>query len=137
MSAEVTNQAWKKENKQASYIESSNGNTGGEDADKSVSGKALPRDSNKKNDQESVSLAASRVRGRGFKANTNNNIVGNQGIESKPKGRGHGLMNPDNRRVNAAHYDDEHQLANAVKHMNIAESTSYHTSGRENSEYIF
>ncbi|XP_033226650.1 protein CASC3-like isoform X2 [Belonocnema kinseyi] len=133
--AEVINQTWKRENKQASQIQSSNGNTGCKDIDKPVRGKALPRDSNKRNVQESASLAASRVRGRGFKANTNNNIVGNQGIDSKQKGRGPGIMNPGNRRVNAARYDDEHQLANDVKHMNIAESAFNHSSVRQNKHF--
>ncbi|XP_051170088.1 transcription factor SPT20 homolog isoform X2 [Leptopilina boulardi] len=133
--SETTNQAWKKDVKSASYIQSSNGNNGGDDADKSFNVKAMPRDNNKRNVQESVSLVASRARGRGFKANTNNNIVSNRIIESKPKGRGPGTINPDNRRSNTIQIDEEHQLANDVKRMNIVESTSYHSSGRQNKHF--
>ncbi|XP_043478384.1 protein CASC3-like isoform X2 [Leptopilina heterotoma] len=134
ISNETTNQVWKKDVKSASYIHTSNGNSGGDDADKGYV-KALPRDNNKRNVQESVSLVASRARGRGFKANTNNNIVSNRILEMKPKGRGPGAINPDNRRSNPIQMDEEHQLANDVKHMNIVESTSYHPGGRQNKHF--
>ena len=135
VSYEKTNQGSKKDTKFSSYIQSSNGNTGGGDADKSITVKALSRDNNKRQVQESASLAASRARGRGFKPNTNNNVVNNRVTESKPKGRGPGPINLDNRRINSIHHEEEQQLINDVKHMNIAESTSYHPSGRQNSEH--
>jgi hypothetical protein len=96
--------------------------------------KTAPRD-NKKSPQvqETVNFAANKSRGRGFKANTNNNIVGSRTIESKPKGRGSGLINMDNRRSNIEH----EPIISDIKHMNVStDGSSYHHSTRQNSELL-
>lgn len=87
---------------------------------------------NRRQVQESVSLAASRVRGRGFKPTANNNLVTNRTSDSKPKGRGSGLITGGDRRNNTSQRDDE-QLVNEVKHMNINDGSMYH-HGRQQSK---
>ena len=95
--------------------------------------KTTPRENKKPPQvQESVSLVASKSRGRGFKPNTNNNLVGSRTIESKPKGRGPGPMNIDNRRNNVEH----EKIVNDMKHMNVStEGPSYHHTTRPNSKF--
>lgn len=133
---EPTNPAWKKDTKHSSHIQSSNGNSGaGGDADKLINTKIPSRDNNKKNVQESVSLAASRTRGRGFRTNANNNMVTNRTVEIKPKGRGTGSTTTENKRNNIQN-DDEQQITHDMKHISVTDGTQYHQSGRHNSEYL-
>ncbi|XP_012152846.2 CASC3 exon junction complex subunit isoform X2 [Megachile rotundata] len=133
---EPTNPAWKKDTKNSSYSQSSNGNSGaGGDADKLVSTKISPRDNNKRNVQESVSLAASRTRGRGFRTNANNNMVTNRTVETKPKGRGAGPISAENKRNNAIQNDDEQQVSHDMKHLNLHDGTQYHQGGRHNKNF--
>ncbi|XP_015598571.1 protein CASC3 isoform X2 [Cephus cinctus] len=133
---EPTNPAWKKEPKNSTQNQSPNRNSGGGDADKSLHSKASPRDVNKRHVQESVSLVASRVRGRGFKANANNNAVTNRTMETKPKGRGAGPISAENRRNNTGgQHDDDQQLVNNMKHMNVNDGAGFHQGGRQNKNY--
>lgn len=56
--------------------------------------------------------------------------MGSRTIESKPKGRGPGSMNVDNRRSN-----EHEQIVNDMKHMNVSsEGPSYHHPARQNSK---
>ncbi|XP_031845556.1 CASC3 exon junction complex subunit isoform X2 [Nomia melanderi] len=133
---EPTNPAWKKDTKHTSHAQSNNGNNGaGGDADKLVTAKTSPRDNNKRNVQESVSLAASRTRGRGFKTNPNNNMVTNRAIETKPKGRGAGPITTENKRNSNIQNDDEQQITHDMKHVSVNDSTQYHQSGRHNKSF--
>lgn len=133
---EPTNPAWKKDTKHSSHIQSSNGNSGaGGDADKLVNAKASPRDNNKRNIQESVSLTASRTRGRGFRTNANNNMVTNRTVETKPKGRGAGPITAENKRNNIIQNDDEQQITHDMKHNSVNDGTQYHQSGRHNKSF--
>ncbi|XP_017798145.1 PREDICTED: protein CASC3 isoform X2 [Habropoda laboriosa] len=133
---EPTNPAWKKDTKHSPNTQSSNGNTGaGGDAEKLVNTKTSPRDNNKRNVQESVSLAASRTRGRGFRTNANNNMVTNRAVETKPKGRGAGPISAENKRNNAIQNDDEQQITHDMKHMSVNDGTQYHQSGRHNKNF--
>lgn len=100
-----------------------------------VNAKASPRDNNKRNIQESVSLAASRTRGRGFRTNANNNMVTNRTIETKPKGRGAGPITAENKRNNIQN-DDEQQITHDMKHISVNDGTQYHQSGRHNSKCL-
>ncbi|XP_068972200.1 protein CASC3 isoform X2 [Bombus flavifrons] len=132
---EPTNPAWKKDTKHSSHIQSSNGNSGaGGDADKLINTKISSRDNNKRNVQESVSLAASRTRGRGFRTNANNNMVTNRTVEIKPKGRGSGLITTENKRNNIQN-DDEQQITHDMKHISLTDGTQYHQSGRHNKSF--
>lgn len=134
---EPTNPAWKKDTKNSSYTQSSNGNSGaGGDADKLVNTKVSPRDNNKRNVQESVSLAASRTRGRGFRTNANNNMVANRTVETKPKGRGAGPISAENKRNSTIPNDEEQQITHDMKHVNLHDGTQYHQGGRHNSECL-
>lgn len=117
---------------------------------------------NKRQVQESVSLAASRARGRGFKPNLNNNLMmtNNKTImETKPKGRGAGLITttttsslPINNTITPAvtidnnhrrsnqhhHHDEQQQIINDIKHMNINNDGIYHQnhhSTRQNKNF--
>ncbi|CAK9830326.1 Protein CASC3 [Anthophora retusa] len=133
---EPTNPAWKKDTKHSAHTQSSNGNTGaGGDADKLVNTKTSPRDNNKRNVQESVSLAASRTRGRGFRTNANNNMVTNRAVETKPKGRGAGPITAENKRNNAIQNDDEQQITHDMKHMSVNDGSQYHQGGRHNKNF--
>ncbi|XP_078037577.1 CASC3 exon junction complex subunit isoform X2 [Augochlora pura] len=133
---EPTNPAWKKDTKHSSHTQSNNGNSGaGGDADKLVNAKTSPRDNNKRNVQESVSLAASRTRGRGFRTNANNNMVTNRTIETKPKGRGAGPITAENKRNSNVQNDDEQQITHDMKHVSLNDGTQYHQSGRHNKSF--
>ncbi|XP_076765950.1 CASC3 exon junction complex subunit isoform X2 [Xylocopa sonorina] len=134
---EPTNPAWKKDTKHASHTQSSNGNSGaGGDADKLVNAKTSPRDNNKRNVQESVSLAASRTpRGRGFRINANNNMVTTRAVETKPKGRGSGPITAENKRNNTVQNDDEQQITHDMKHVSVNDGSQYHQSGRHNKNF--
>ncbi|XP_076174148.1 CASC3 exon junction complex subunit isoform X2 [Ptiloglossa arizonensis] len=133
---EPTNPAWKKDTKHSSNTQSSNGNSGaGGDADKLANAKTSPRDNNKRNVQESVSLAASRTRGRGFRTNVNNNMVTNRTVETKPKGRGAGPITVENKRSSTIQNDDEQQITHDMKHVSVNDGTPYHQSGRHNKNF--
>ncbi|XP_076655665.1 CASC3 exon junction complex subunit isoform X1 [Halictus rubicundus] len=133
---EPTNPAWKKDTKHSPHTQSNNGNSGaGGDADKLVNAKTSPRDSNKRNVQESVSLAASRTRGRGFRTNANNNMVANRTIETKPKGRGAGPIAAENKRNSNVQNDDEQQITHDMKHVSVNDGAQYHQSGRHNKNF--
>lgn len=84
--------------------------------------------------QESVSLAASRTRGRGFRTNSNNNMATSRTVESKPKGRGAGPIAAENKRNSAIQNDDEQQITHDMKHVSVSDGTQYHQSGRPNSK---
>lgn len=118
--------------------QSANGNNGsGGDAEKLANNKVSPRENNKRNTtQESVSLAASRTRGRGFKSNANNNMVANRIVENKSKGRGSGPVSVENRRNNTAQPNDEHQIVHDMKQLNVNDGTQYHQTARHNSELL-
>lgn len=132
-----TNTAWKKDGKHLVQNQNANGSTGsGGDAEKLASNKVSPRENNKRNAQESVSLAASRTRGRGFKSNANNNMVTNRIVENKSKGRGSGPVAIENRRNNTAQLNDEHQLVHDMKQLNVNDGTQYHQTARHNSEFL-
>lgn len=110
---------------------------GGGDADKLTNHKSSPRDGNKRQVQESVSLAASRARGRGFKTSPNANNAGSNRLDYKSKGRGSGSVLPDNRKN---HSDNNHggdqQLINDMKQMNVNDGGgSFQQGNRQNSEY--
>lgn len=134
-SDEPTNSSWKKDSRLVTQNQNTNGNTGsGGDAEKLVNTKPLLRENNKRNTQESISLAASRTRGRGFKSNANNNIT-NRIVENKSKGRGPGPVSVENRRNNTQH-NEEHQLAHDMKQqLNINDGSQYHQPAR-NSEFL-
>lgn len=133
---EPTNPAWKKDTKQSSHVQSSNGNNGaGGDADKLVNAKTSPRDNNKRNVQESVSLTASRTRGRGFRTNANNNMVTNRTVEVKPKGHGAGPITAENKRNSTVQNNDEQQITHDMKHVSVSDGTQYHQSGRHNKNF--
>ncbi|XP_015430720.1 PREDICTED: protein CASC3 isoform X2 [Dufourea novaeangliae] len=128
--------AWKKDNKNPLFTQSSNGNSGaGGDADMLVNTKTSPRDNNKRNVQESVGLAASRTRGRGFRTNANNNMVTNRIVETKPKGRGAGPIITDNKRNSNIQNDDEQQITHDMKHVSLNDGTQYHQGGRHNKNF--
>ncbi|XP_046739129.1 trithorax group protein osa-like isoform X2 [Diprion similis] len=132
---EPTNPAWKKELTQNSHSQSPNRSGGGGDADKLMNHKSSPRDSNKRQVQESVSLAASRARGRGFKASGNTNNAGSNRLDYKAKGRGSGSVLLDNRRNNADNnHIDDHHLINDMKQMNVNDGGSFQQSNRQNSQ---
>ncbi|XP_015524060.2 protein CASC3 isoform X1 [Neodiprion lecontei] len=130
---EPTNPAWKKEVKQNSHSQSSNGSGGGGDADKLLNHKSSPRDSNKRQVQESVSLAASRARGRGFKASGNTNNAGSNRLDYKAKGRGSGSVPLDNRRNNSDNnHIDDHHIITDMKQMNVNDGGSFQQNSRQN-----
>ncbi|XP_032665459.1 protein CASC3-like isoform X2 [Odontomachus brunneus] len=132
-----TNTAWKKDGKILVQNQNANGSNGsGGDAEKLASNKVSPRENNKRNAQESVSLAASRTRGRGFKSNANNNMVTNRIVENKSKGRGSGPVAIENRRNNTAQLNDEHQLVHDMKQLNVNDSTQYHQTARHNKGFF-
>lgn len=137
-SDESTNTAWKKDGRHVTQNQNANGNTGsGGDAEKLANTKPSLRENNKRNTQESVSLATSRTRGRGFKSNANNNMVTNRIVENKLKGRGPGPVTVENRRNNTAQHNEEHQLAHDMKQqLNINDSSQYHQPARHNSEFL-
>ncbi|XP_012526151.1 protein CASC3 isoform X3 [Monomorium pharaonis] len=132
---ESNNTSWKKDGRHVTQNQSTNGNTGsGGEADKLANAKPSPRENNKRNTQESVSLAASRTRGRGFKPNPNNNMVTNRIVENKSKGRGPGPVTVENRRNNTTQHNEEHQLAHDMKQqLNINDGSQYHQPARHNS----
>ncbi|XP_046739131.1 protein CASC3-like isoform X3 [Diprion similis] len=133
---EPTNPAWKKELTQNSHSQSPNRSGGGGDADKLMNHKSSPRDSNKRQVQESVSLAASRARGRGFKASGNTNNAGSNRLDYKAKGRGSGSVLLDNRRNNADNnHIDDHHLINDMKQMNVNDGGSFQQSNRQNKNF--
>lgn len=133
-SNEPTNPAWKKELKNNTQNQSPNRGGGG-DADKSINHKSSPRDTNKRQVQESVSLAASRARGRGFKGTANANNVGTNRVEYKSKGRGSGSVLIDNRRNNSDNNQiDDQQLINDLKQMNVNDGGSFQQGNRQNSK---
>ncbi|XP_014485899.1 PREDICTED: protein CASC3 [Dinoponera quadriceps] len=131
-----TNTAWKKDSKHS--VQSANGNNGsGGDAEKLANNKVSPRENNKRNSQESVSVVATRTRGRGFKSNANNNTVTNRIVENKSKGRGSGPIAVENRRNNtAAQLNDEHQLVHDMKQLNVNDGTQYHQTARHNKGFF-
>ncbi|XP_066601229.1 protein CASC3-like [Prorops nasuta] len=130
---EPSNSAWKKDIKHASHTQSTNGNNAPSgDAEKLINPKISPKDSNKRNIQESASLAASRTRGRGFKASANNNVISNRAFEVKGKGRGAGPILNENRRNNMSQQDIDHPNTRDTKHANSNDSTQYHQGGRHN-----
>ncbi|EFN76144.1 protein CASC3 isoform X2 [Harpegnathos saltator] len=133
-----TNAAWKKDGKHSVQNQSANGNAGsGGDAEKLANNKASPRESvNKRNTQESVSLTASRTRGRGFKSNANNNMVTNRIVENKSKGRGSAPVAVENRRNNTAQLNDEHQLVHDMKQLNVSDGTQYHQTARHSKGFF-
>lgn len=132
---ETTNSSWKKDGKHTVQNQNTNGNAGsGGDAEKLTNTKTSPRENSKRNPQESVSLTASRTRGRGFKPNANNNMVTNRIVENKSKGRGPGSVTIENRRNNTAQHNDEHQLAHDMKQVNINDG-QYHQPVRHNSKF--
>ncbi|XP_011309696.1 protein CASC3 isoform X2 [Fopius arisanus] len=123
---EPTNPAWKKDAKYTSQSLSPSRNIPHVEPDKIVYGKQ--NHVNKRQVQESVSLAASRVRGRGFKPSGNNNVIANRSVENKgPKGRGGGVITNDNVRRNTSL--DEEQIVNDIKHMSVNDG-NYHHQGR-------
>lgn len=76
----------------------------------------------------------SKGRGRGFKANTNNNVVGNRAVELKPKNqRPGGVVNIDSKRSSIEH----EQIMNHYKHVNLSspEASSYYHPPRQNSKF--
>lgn len=90
---------------------------------------------NKRHVQETVNVGTGRTRGRGFNPNANNNLVTNRTVDSKPKGRGSGLITGDMRRNNTNQHNDE-QIVNDIKHMNVNDAPLYYHSGRQqNSTY--
>lgn len=100
------------------------------ETDKLMNVKPIARDAKDvtKKRQESVSLAASKSRGRGFRANPNNNLVGNRTVELKPKGRGFSVTGVEAKRNNATgvHEDEQHQhLVNDTKNISLNDG-SYH-----------
>ncbi|KAL6447300.1 hypothetical protein ACFW04_001505 [Cataglyphis niger] len=134
---ESTNTSWKKDSKHTVQNQNTNGSAGsGGDAEKLANIKISPRENNKRNPQESVSLAASRTRGRGFKSNANNNMVTNRIVENKSKGRGPGSVTIENRRNNTAQHNDEHQLAHDMKQVNINDDNQYHQPVRHNKGFF-
>ncbi|XP_070165506.1 protein CASC3 isoform X1 [Polyergus mexicanus] len=134
---EPTNTSWKKDGKHIVQNQNINGSAGsGGDAEKSVNIKTSPRENNKRNPPESVSLAASRTRGRGFKSNANNNMVTNRIVENKSKGRGPGSVTIENRRNNTAQHNDEHQLVHDMKQVNINDDSQYHQPVRHNKGFF-
>ncbi|XP_011639579.1 protein CASC3 isoform X1 [Pogonomyrmex barbatus] len=136
-SDESTNTSWKKDGRHAIQNQNTNGNTSsGNDAEKLTNIKPSPRENSKRNIQESVSLAASRSRGRGFKSNANNNIVTNRIVENKSKGRGPGPIIVDNRRNNTVQHNEEHQLSHDMKQLNMNDGTQYHQPGRHNKGFF-
>ncbi|XP_072760753.1 uncharacterized protein Btz isoform X2 [Anoplolepis gracilipes] len=135
-SDESTNTSWKKDGKNTVQNQNTNRNAGsGGEAEKSANIKTSPRESNKRNPQESVSLAASRTRGRGFKPNANN-MVTNRIVENKSKGRGPGSVTIENRRNNTGQHNDEHQLAHDMKQVNINDGSQYHQPVRHNKGFF-
>ncbi|KAG5325679.1 CASC3 protein, partial [Pseudoatta argentina] len=137
-SDESTNTSWKKDGRHITQNQNTNGNTGsGGDAEKLTNTKPLSRENNKRNTQESVSLVASRTRGRGFKSNANNNMVTNRIVENKAKGRGPGPVTIENRRNNTAQHNEEHQLAHDMKQqLNINDGSQYHQPARHNKGFF-
>lgn len=135
---ESNNPVWKKEGKHGSHNQNTNGNSGSSgDAEKSVETKTLSRESNKRNVQESMNFGTGRTRGRGFKANANNNILSNRTVETKPKGRGAGPINSENRRSNTIQHDDDNQITHDMKNIHINDGGPYHQSGKHNSKLTF
>ncbi|KAL0103116.1 hypothetical protein PUN28_017446 [Cardiocondyla obscurior] len=137
-SDESSNTSWKKDGRHVTQNQNANGNPGsGGDAEKLTNPKPLLRENNKRNTQESVSLAASRTRGRGFKSNANNNMVTNRIIENKSKTRGPGPVTVENRRNNTASHNEEHQLAHDVKQqLNLNDGNQYHQSARHSKGFF-
>ncbi|XP_018048223.1 PREDICTED: protein CASC3-like isoform X2 [Atta colombica] len=135
-SDESTNTSWKKDSRHITQNQNTNGNTGSGDAEKLTNTKPLSRENNKRNTQESVSLVASRTRGRGFKSNANNNMVTNRIVENKAKGRGPGPVTIENRRNNTAQHNEEHQLAHDMKQLNINDGSQYHQPARHNKGFF-
>ncbi|EGI68639.1 PREDICTED: protein CASC3 isoform X2 [Acromyrmex echinatior] len=137
-SDESNNTSWKKDGRHITQNQNTNGNTGsGGDAEKLTNTKPLSRENNKRNTQESVSLVASRTRGRGFKSNANNNMVTNRIVENKAKGRGPGPVTIENRRNNTAQHNEEHQLAHDMKQqLNINDGSQYHQPARHNKGFF-
>ncbi|XP_012253652.2 protein CASC3 isoform X1 [Athalia rosae] len=132
---EPTNPAWKKELKHNSQNQSPIRGGGG-DADKAINHKSSPRDSNKRQVQESVSLAASRARGRGFKVNANANTTGPNRPDYKTKSRGPGSVLLDNRRnTSDNNHTDDQQLINDMKQMNVNEGGSFQQTNRQNKNF--
>lgn len=129
---EPTNPAWKKDTKQSSHAQSSNGNSGpGGDADKLAYPKMSPRDNNKKNVQESATNKT--TRGRGFRLSVaNNNMVANKTIEAKSKGHGAGPVIAENRRNSSIQNDDEQQITHDMKHVSVNDGNQYHQRHNKN-----
>ncbi|XP_012283805.1 protein CASC3 isoform X2 [Orussus abietinus] len=127
---EPTNPAWKKENKSSQNLSSNGNNVGGGDTLSSVDRKNVIS-----NFESQMRTARFRVRGRGFKANVNNNGMTNRTMETKPKGRGAGPISAENKRTGAGQHDDEQQLTNEMKHMNVGEGTTFHQGGRQNKNF--
>lgn len=107
----------------------------GDDIEKTTTANVKPAYVNKRQVQESVSLAASRVRGRGFKPTANNNLVTNRTPDTKPKGRGSGLITGGDRRNIMGRNDD--QFVNEVKHININDGSTYHHGRQQSMLSIF
>ncbi|XP_058792026.1 protein CASC3-like isoform X2 [Phymastichus coffea] len=129
-SNERNNMTWKKDPKNTSLIQNANDNSVHSlEAEKIVIVKTTPREIKRPPQvQESISLITNKSRGRGFKANTNNNLPGTRTIESRPKGRG--PMAVDNRRV------EHEQLTNDMKHLNVsADGPSYHHAARQTKQF--
>ncbi|XP_043267125.1 protein CASC3 isoform X2 [Venturia canescens] len=142
---EPTNPAWRKEPKVPTRNLSPNRNvvnvvgSANVETEKLMNVKPVARDTKdvmkKRQVQESVSLAASKSRGRGFRANPNNNLVGgNRTIDLKPKGRGFSVAGVESKRNNAAslHENEQHQhLVNDTKHMSLNDG-SFHPRQTKN-----
>ncbi|KAH0567013.1 protein CASC3-like isoform X1 [Cotesia glomerata] len=129
---EPTNPAWKKDAKYSHQSLIANINAG-DDIEKTTTANVKPAYVNKRQVQESVSLAASRVRGRGFKPTANNNLVANRPPDTKPKGRGSGLITGGDRR-NIMSRDDD-QFVNEVKHINVNDGSTYHHGRQQKTFY--
>ncbi|KAG8037604.1 hypothetical protein G9C98_005815 [Cotesia typhae] len=130
---EPTNPAWKKDAKYSHQSLIGNINAG-DDIEKTTTANVKPAYVNKRQVQESISLAASRVRGRGFKPITNNNLVTNRTPDTKPKGRGSGLIGTGGDRRNIMGRDDD-QFVNEVKHININDGSTYHHGRQQKTFY--
>ncbi|KYN00007.1 PREDICTED: protein CASC3-like isoform X1 [Cyphomyrmex costatus] len=134
-SDESTNISWKKDSRHVTQNQNTNGNIG-DDGEKLANTKPSSRETNKRNTQESVSLVASRTRGRGFKSNANNNMVTNRIVENKVKGRGPGPVTIENRR-NTVQHNEDHQLAHDMKQqLNINDGSQYHQPARHNKGFF-
>ncbi|KAK0090034.1 hypothetical protein PV325_003847 [Microctonus aethiopoides] len=135
---EPTNPAWKKDAKYTSEsLALQKNNTPAEMNDKPLTVHASKSiHTNKRHVQESVNVGTGRTRGRGFNPNVNNNLVTNRTVDSKPKGRGSGLITGDMRRNNTNQHNDE-QIVNDIKHMNVNDAPLYYHSGRQQNKNFY